>query len=119
MADRFAELGLVTFTVLGWALSVYVILALPVSPGAEAVLYAAAFVAIAGTAALVLGFYYARTRAADSRPKITSLLAGGMRLAFAVEFALWLQSLRVLTAAYLVFILAGFLFMEALFRYAG
>jgi hypothetical protein len=53
------------------------------------------------------------------RHRAVGSLGAGMRFAFAVEFALWLQSLRVLTAAYLIFIAAGFLLIEILFRYAS
>ena len=72
-----------------------------------------------GGAAFVTELYAARSHKDGPRPRASALLGGGMRFAFVVEFALWLQSLRILTAAYLVFILAGVLFVEIMFRYAG
>ncbi len=119
MADRFTELGLLFLTLAGWLLLIYVVVALPVSSGTQAIFYASGFVALAGTVALVSELYQARASKGDSHPRAVHLLGAGMRLAFAVEFALWLQSLRVLTAAYLVFILAGYVFLEILFRYTS
>src|SRR5437763_824586 len=102
----------------GWAVVGYVVTELPVDPGAQAVLYTAGFVALAGTAALLLEGYYARVGRRDPRPLAVNLLGQGSRFAFMVEFALWLQSLRMLTAAYLVFLIAGYLFIELLFHRA-
>jgi len=39
-----------------------------------------------------------------------------MRFALTVEFALWLQSIRALTAWYLVLLIGAFLFLEFLAR---
>jgi hypothetical protein len=119
MADRFAELGLFLFTLIGWALLLYVIVAVPVSSGAQIILYGAGFVAIAGSVALVAALYQARSRDGEGRPRAVSMLGVGLRIAFAVEFALWLQSLRLLTPAYLIFIAAGFLLVEILIRSVG
>jgi hypothetical protein len=119
MADRFAELGLFLFTLVGWALLLYVIIAIPVSQGAQLVFYGAGFVAIAGSVALIATLYQARARGGEPRPRVVGMLGVGLRLALAVEFALWLQSLRLLTPAYLIFIAAGFLLIEILLRSAG
>jgi hypothetical protein len=119
MTDRFAELGLFFVTLLAWLLLVYVIMVLPVSSSTQTVFYGAGFVALAGTAALVSALYQTRARVDGLRHRAVGSLGAGMRFAFAVEFALWLQSLRVLTAAYLIFIAAGFLLIEILFRYAS
>jgi hypothetical protein len=119
MADRFAELGLFLFTLVGWSLLLYVIVAVPVSPGAQLLFYGAGFVAIAGSVALVGALYQARSRRDESRLHAMSFLGLGLRLAFAVEFALWLQSLRLLTPSYLIFIAAGFFLLEILLRSAG
>ena len=95
----------------------YVVIALPVSPATQAVFYTAAFVALAGTAALTYELYLSRTKS-DHR-RAVSLLGTGMRLALAVDFALWLQSLRALTAGYLVLLVGAFLFLEFLARQAA
>ena len=50
------------------------------------------------------------------RPRAINLIGVGMRLAFALEFGLWLQSLRMLSVGYLVLLVAGFLALEFLFR---
>ncbi|HZT08223.1 MAG TPA: hypothetical protein VFC51_14445 [Chloroflexota bacterium] len=119
MADRFAETGLFLFTAAGWGLLLYVIFFLPVSSTTQAIFYASGFVALAGSVAFVGAQYQSRARhAGEGRPRAVAQLGWGMRLAFVIEFALWLQSLRVLTAAYFIFIVAGFLFLEILFRYA-
>ena len=119
MTDRLTELGLLFLTLGGWLLVLYVVFALPVSSGTQSVFYGAGFVALAGTVAVVCELYQSRRTREDGRPHAVSLLGAGMRFAFAVEFALWLQSLRVLTAAYLVFILAGYLLLEIVFRFAN
>ncbi|MBI4213194.1 MAG: hypothetical protein HY534_02705 [Chloroflexi bacterium] len=41
-----------------------------------------------------------------------------MRFAFAVEFGLWLQSLRMLTPVYVALLMVTYLFLEYLFRAA-
>ena len=117
MADRFAELGLFLATMVGWALLLYVIIAVPVSPGAQLMFYGAGFVAIAGSATMIATLYQSRVRRAE--PHVLGILGMGLRLAFAIEFALWLQSLRLLTTAYLIFIAAGFFLVEILIRSFG
>jgi hypothetical protein len=97
----------------------YVVITLPVTPASQAVFYTAGFVAIAGTTALLYELYESRRRSSRPRRRAVSLLGTGMRLALAVEFALWLQSLRVLTAWYLVLVVGAFLFLEFLARQAG
>jgi hypothetical protein len=119
MADRFAELGLFLFTLVGWALLLYVIIAVRVSPGAQLLFYGAGFVAIAGSVALVTALYQFRVLGAEPRLRAVGTLGVGVRLAITVEFALWLQSLRLLTPAYLIFIAAGFFLTEILLRTAG
>jgi len=120
MADRLAEPGLFLLTLLGWGLLLYVILALPASAsGAQALFYGAGFVALTGSAAFISALYRSRSRRSGGPLRARNTLAMGMRFAIAVEFALWLQSFRLLTAPYLVFIIAGFLLLEMLFRYAG
>lgn len=119
MTDLHAELGVVGLTLLAWAVVAYVVAALPPSPGAQAILYTAGLVALAGTAALLLQAYHNRPGARGQMAGAINYLGGGMRFALAMEFALWLQSLRMLTAVYLVFIVGGFLFIELLFRYAA
>jgi hypothetical protein len=97
----------------------YVVIVLPVSPATQAVFYTAGFVGIAGSTALLYELYQSRTRPAGPRRHAVSLLGTGMRFALVVEFALWLQSLRVLTAGYLVLLVGAFLFLEFLARQAG
>lgn len=119
MVDRIANAGLLALTLCGWAVVIYVIMVLPVSSGAQAVLYTAGLVALAGSAALALDLYSARAGAPVQRFGAMGYLGTGMRFALAMEFALWLQSLRMLTPAYLVFIIVGFLLIELLFRRAA
>jgi hypothetical protein len=120
VAERIAELGTLTLTVLAWSLVGYVIIALPISPAAQAVLYTAGFVALAGSTALFLELYHSRAnRRRGFRPGSVHFLGTGMRFAVAVEFGLWLHTLRMLTVAYVVSILAGFLILELLFHRAG
>ena len=118
MADRYAGLGLFLFTLVGWTLLLYVIVAIPVSPGGQLLFYGAGLAAIAGSVALVAALYQSRARA-GARPGVLSTLGMGLRLALTVELALWLQSLRLLTPAYLIFIAAGFFLIEILLRSAG
>ena len=103
----------------GWAVLAYVILALPVTPTAQAVFYAAGFVALAGTGALVFDLYRLR-RGGDTDRKMgpVLLLGNGMRLALAVEFSMWLQSLRMLSFAHLALVAGAYLLLEYLFRSA-
>lgn len=115
MTERFAEYGLAALTLAGWVVVGYVVLALPVSRATEAVFYTAGFVALAGLAALALAFYQARVARRTPPPPAMALLGTGMRFAFVTEFALWLQSLRVLTVWHLILLVAGFLFIEFLF----
>ncbi|MPZ15762.1 MAG: hypothetical protein GEU73_15295 [Chloroflexi bacterium] len=112
LADRIPEAGVVALSAVAWTAVAYVVLALTVSPAAQAVFYAAGFVALTGTAAILLELYHARAATSVPRPRAASLLGTGMRFAVTVEFALWLQSLRILTAAYLVLLIAGFLALE-------
>ncbi|MEA2638909.1 MAG: hypothetical protein QOF51_303 [Chloroflexota bacterium] len=115
MTERFGELGVLALAAVGWIVVAIVLLIVPVSPGAQAVFYTAGFVAIASTAALVLELFQVRT-GLPTRPRAISLIGTGMRLAFAVEFGLWLQSLRVLSAGYLVLLVVGFVVLEFLFH---
>jgi len=94
----------------------YVLLSLSVSPGTQAVFYTAGFVALAGTTALIYELYYWRTHTPQPRRTAIALLGTGMRFALTVEFALWLQSIRALTAWYLVLLIGAFLFLEFLAR---
>lgn len=119
LADRVTEAAVVALTVLGWMVLAYVVVALPVSPGAQTVLYSAGFVALAGSTALLYEFYQSRTRSGRPPRRAVSLLGTGMRFALVVEFALWLQSLRALTAGYLVLLVGAFLFLEFLARQAA
>ena len=114
LADRVTEAAVLALTALGWAVLAYVVAVLPVSPSTQAVFYTAGFVALAGSAALTYELYLWRTTR-HRRPAI-SLLGTGMRFALAVEFALWLQSIRALTAWYLVLLVGAFLFLEFLSR---
>lgn len=98
----------------GWAVVAYVVLALPVVPAAQAIFYCAAFVALAGSWALLLRVYYQRRL--DRHLGTAAALGSGMRFALAAEFALWLQSLRMLTPAYAALLVAGYLLAEYLFR---
>ena len=98
----------------GWALVAYVVLALPVTPAAQTIFYAGAFAALAGTWALIARLAYRRRGQKDLG--LVAALSGGLRFAVAVEFGLWLQSLRMLTVPYAVLLLAGYLATEYLFR---
>ncbi|MBM2811998.1 MAG: hypothetical protein HW416_2757 [Chloroflexi bacterium] len=118
MADRLAQTCVAMLTVMGWAIVAYVVAFTPVSSGAQTVLYSAGFVAITGTVALVLELFHARRGWHSSRPRAIHLLGSGMRFAVALEFALWLLSLRMLTIPLLGLIIAGFLLLEFLFRKA-
>ena len=116
MTDHVSEIGVLALTLLGWAVVAYVVLVLPVDAVTQAVFYTAGFVALTGACALLLELYHARSRGRRPRPLAVQLLGTGMRFAFLVEFGLWLQSLRMLTAAYVVLLFAGFLFIEYLFQ---
>ena len=115
MTDRFLETAVISLAFLGWLVDAVVVIAIPISPGAQAVLYIAGFVALACTAALLLELYHERT-GTPTRPRAINLLGSGMRFAFVMEFGLWLQSLRILTAGYAGLLVAGFIFLEFLFR---
>ncbi len=118
MSGWLADLAVALFTAIGWSVVAYAVLALPVSAGAQAVFYTAGFVALAGTVALLMALYEARAGRAPVRTRAIDQLGTGMRCAVAIEFALWLQSLRMLTPVYLLLILVGFGFLEMLFRRA-
>jgi hypothetical protein len=118
MSDWLADFAVAIFTAVGWLVVAYVVLVMPVSTGAQAVFYTAGFVALAGTAALLITAYEARSRRAAPRSRAIDQLGTGMRFAVAMEFALWLQSLRMLTPIYVILILVGFGFLETLFRRA-
>ncbi len=118
MSGWLADLAVVIFTAIGWSVVAYAVLALPVSPGAQAVFYTAGFVALAGSVALLVAAYEARAGRGASRAHAIDQLGTGMRCAVAIEFALWLQSLRMLTPVYVLVILVGFGFLEMLFRRA-
>jgi hypothetical protein len=49
-------------------------------------------------------------------PTAIRFLGSGMRFAFAIEFALWLQSLRMLTPVYVALLVITYVFLEYLFR---
>ena len=116
MAARLTELGIVSLTLLGWLAVLYTLLALPVSAGSQSILYTAGLVALAGTVALVLELGSWRQGAQGRQEGAVRFLGSGMRFALALEFALWLQSLRMLTIPYMVVIAAGFIFVEFLFH---
>jgi hypothetical protein len=118
VSDWLADLAVAIFTAVGWLGVAYIVLALPVSAGAQAAFYTAGFVALAGTAALVIAGYGARVSRTPARGRAIDHLGTGMRFAVAMEFALWLQSLRMLTPIYVLFILVGFSFLEMVFRRA-
>ena len=112
----------IALTLGGWAVAAFVVLVLPVSPTAQSLLYSAGFAALSGSWALLRELYVAR-RASESRSGGAHLssvhyLGSGMRFAFAVEFALWLQSLRMLTPVYVALLVVTYLFLEYLFRAA-
>ena len=119
VADRLTDAGVVALTLIGWAVLAYVVVLLPVSAGSQAVLYAAGFVALSGSVALVYELYLARARGRGPARPATALLGTGMRFAVIAEFALWLQSLRLLTPGYAVLLAAAFIFLEFLARQAG
>ncbi|HEY3117160.1 MAG TPA: hypothetical protein VGK54_10500 [Chloroflexota bacterium] len=98
----------------GWALVAYVVLALPVTPTAQIIFYGGAFGALAGTWAMVARLAYRRRLQRDLG--LIAALSGGLRFALALEFGLWLQSLRMLTVPYAVLLLAAYLTTEYLFR---
>src|SRR5579862_7216479 len=79
----------------GWALVAYVVLTLPVTPTAEAIFYAGAFGALAGSWALLAKAVYRHRFQRELG--LVGALSGGLRFALAVEFGLWLQSLHMLT----------------------
>jgi hypothetical protein len=119
MSGWLADFAVAMFTAVGWAVVAYVVLVLPVSAGAQGVFYTAGFVALAGTVALVVTGYEARAGRTATRKRAVDQLGTGMRFAVAIEFALWLQSLRMLTPIYVLVILSGFGFLEMLFRRIG
>lgn len=103
----------------GWAVALIVVFAWPVSPTTQAVLYAAGFAGLSGTWALLRESYYLRRSAEGVNPPTAiGLLGSGMRFATAVEFGLWLQSLRMLTTVYVILLVVSYLFLEYLFRSA-
>src|SRR5688572_4414778 len=106
----------------GWAVVAFVVAVLPVGPSTQAVFYAAGFAALAGTWALLRELYQARRGAPGSRsaPQTSAIhfLGSGMRFALAIEFALWLQSLRMLTPPYVALLTVSYLTVEYLFRAA-
>jgi hypothetical protein len=106
----------------GWLLAAFVVLVLPVTPTAQAVLYAAGFAALSGSWALLRELYVARRQPAGapagSHPPAIYFLGSGMRFAATAEFGLWLQSLRMLTPVYIVLLIVTYLFLEYLFRAA-
>lgn len=116
MTDHFSEIGVLALTAMGWAIVLYVVVLLPVDAVTQAVVYTAGFVALTGASALLIELYHARSGGRRPRPLAVQLLGTGMRFAFVVEFGFWLQSLRMLTAAYAVLLFAGFLFIEHLFQ---
>ena len=105
----------------GWAVVAFVVVVLPVSPSTQSVFYAAGFAALAGTWALLRDLYHAR-RGAPDRTLLEGgaihFLGSGMRFALAVEFGLWLQSLRMLTPVYIALLAISYLLLEYLFRAA-
>lgn len=104
----------------GWGTAIFVVVALPVSPTAQAVFYAAGFAALAGSWALIRELYQARRMQSESTnlPTAIAFLGSGMRFALTVEFGLWLQSLRMLTPVYIVLLVISYLILEYLFRAA-
>lgn len=116
MADRLARTGVALLTVLGWLVVALVVTTLPVSSATQAVFYFAGFVALAGSVALLLELYDTRLGRRRARLSAVNHLGSGMRFAFTFEFALWLQSLRMLTVVYAVLLLVGFLGLEILFQ---
>ncbi len=118
MSGWLADLAVAMFTAIGWAVVAYVVMALPASAGAQAVFYTAGFVALAGTVALIVASYQARVGPGATRTRAIDQLGTGMRFAVAIEFGLWLQSLRMLTPIYVLAILVGFGLLEMLFRRA-
>ena len=106
----------------GWSVVGFVVLVLPVSPPTQAAFYAAGFAALAGSWALLRELYRARrmSSSSGSPDSLTAInyLGSGMRFASAVEFGLWLQSLRMLTTVYIVLLTISYLFLEYLFRAA-
>lgn len=107
----------------GWCTVAFVVVVLPVSPSTQSVFYAAGFTALAGTWALLRELYHARrlSPGARSLAPVGSIhfLGSGMRFALTVEFGLWLQSLRMLTPAYILLLAVSYLLLEYLFRAAG
>lgn len=104
----------------GSGIVAFVVGTLPVTPVTQAVFYAAGFAGLSGIWALLREFYYGRRPppGVSRGPSAISLLGSGMRFAFTVEFALWLQSLRMLTPAYVGVLLVSYLLLEYLFRAA-
>lgn len=108
-------LGLLVLTLAGWGILGYVVVRMPVTAGAQGLFYAAAFLALAGTVALVVTLYEARLGNQQSG-WLRSPLATGIRFAVAADAALWLQSLRLLTVGYVVLLVAAFVVMEFVLR---
>ncbi len=104
----------------GWCIVALVVAVLPVTPSTQAIFYAALFAAITGTWALVREVYrLRRPPARDLRLAPTGaihFLGSGMRFAAGAEFALWLQSLRMLTPVYIALVIVSYLALEYLFR---
>lgn len=103
----------------GWCIVGLVVAVLPVTPSTQSLFYAAGFAALAGTWALGRELYQLRHghRAPGASSPIY-FLGSGMRFALAVEFGLWLQSLRMLTPVYIALLATSFLLLEYLFRSA-
>ena len=119
MAERLARTGVALLTLLAWFVVALVVLTLPVSSGTQAVFYSAGFVALAGSVALIFELYDSRLGRRTARLGAVSHLGVGVRFAFTFEFALWLQSLRMLSAVYTVLLIAGYIGLEILFQYAA
>jgi len=115
MPDYLGEICVISLAALGWAVMTLLVLVVPVSPSAQLVFYVAGFVGLSATFALVLELYHARSGELPRR-RAFQLLGSGMRLAFVIMFALWLQSLRVLTVVYAGLLGVGFLILEFLFH---
>ena len=115
MPDFLAELCVVGLAAVGWVVVTLLVLLVPVSASAQLVFYVAAFVGLSATFALMLELFHARSGEMPRRRGF-QLLGSGMRLAFVIIFALWLQSLRVLTVIYAGLLGVGFVILELLFH---
>jgi hypothetical protein len=63
----------------GWCTTAFVVLTLPVAPPTQAVFYAAAFAALAGTWALARELYHARRQSNGMGPGAIALLSSGIK----------------------------------------